>query len=252
MRDRTYSETGNKIPPGLNVAGLIGAIGSAASSGISAGLSLKSVREQMQFQERMSNTSYQRQMADMRKAGINPMLVAKMGGASTPPGASARIDIDNPAEAAFSARESKRRGDTEKNRKDLIRRQADAVTAQINLMEDQSFSAQSSAQEIQARTRLLNLDLIPKQLEAALAQNGLDAHSAASAALKDATTPTTKKFGPNEIGLTPGAGALWDKATNYFNWTDKNKPPSKPKKTNPRGNRQPGTAKRRPSGHRRR
>lgn len=44
-----------------------------------------------QFQERMSSTSYQRAVEDMKKAGLNPILAFANGGASTPGGSGATI-----------------------------------------------------------------------------------------------------------------------------------------------------------------
>jgi len=78
------------------VIGAAGAIGGALLSNRGASQrndqSIEAAREQMAFQERMSNTSYQRGMEDMRKAGLNPILAGKLGGASSPGGAQPTLE----------------------------------------------------------------------------------------------------------------------------------------------------------------
>lgn len=78
-------------------AGGLSALGSIGSSAIAA----YSANKQQQFQERMSNSAHQREMKDLKAAGLNPLLTGKYGGSGTPPGTS--ITPENPLKGAVES-----------------------------------------------------------------------------------------------------------------------------------------------------
>jgi hypothetical protein len=98
---------------------------------------LDMARENRDFQERMSSSAYQRSMKDMRKAGLNPILAYKQGGASTPSGTTiaaqnpyANMNLGGAVSSAMSARQTNAQTDLTRNEAEIKRNQWNTSAAE--------------------------------------------------------------------------------------------------------------------------
>lgn len=179
------------------VGGLLGNKGQADANEANAALA----QRQMDFQERMRNTSYQSAMEDMRKAGLNPILAYKQGGAAVPGGASAVMNNElSPAVSAFDSM-----ANSAVSRKSLAKGMH-KMQSEIDLQGHQINTQLDTQANLQAQNRLINAQVDRTKQEASSAKAIAEIDNAKARVMKYAEQELTtrSKLGadsPNMIRL---------------------------------------------------
>lgn len=124
---------------------------------------------QMEFQERMSNSAYQRATKDMMSAGINPIMAYQQGGASSPAGASGggsqAAPMDSALDKGVSSAIDRLRLERERDANQIQRDTANS-NIQLNSTQGQLNKAAAVAAGAAARASTANARAANRNAEA--------------------------------------------------------------------------------------
>ncbi|WNK13491.1 MAG: DNA pilot protein [Microvirus sp.] len=115
--------------------------GSVLGSVISGLFSARQAKNQMAFQDHMSSTAHQREVADLKAAGLNPILSGTGGmGASSPGGAMGQMpDLGQSFTSGYQASKVE-------PEKELIKTQTDLQRENINKVQAETLQANTAAE----------------------------------------------------------------------------------------------------------
>lgn len=131
----------------------------------SARMSQASAREQMAFQAEQTGTGYQRAVADMKKAGLNPMLAAKLGPAASASGAMAQIpDFGTAVQRGIQGGQLASAAAVQAEQAKLTRAQTEVARMQPTEIEARVDQIRQNISESEVRAELGSLNAREKRL----------------------------------------------------------------------------------------